>query len=133
MLVIALLGVVNDGRRFAPAVPSYNAQTVELPIGVSATISVELVYPDGTPATLAGTYVLTVKRSPLALTVPLGFVKTGSLTGNTLTFTIAASDTSGMVARRYLYDVWITTAGGDRTCVVPVSQFVLLPTISRAS
>ncbi len=131
MLTIPLLGVVNDGRAFAPAVPKYNAQQIELPLGVLASITVEVVYPDGTPAALAGTYVLTVKRSPMALTTPLGFALSGTRVNNRVTFALPAASTSAMLARRYLYDVWHTT-GSDRTCLIPVSPFVLLPTISRA-
>lgn len=130
MLVITLLGVVNDGRTFNPRVPQYGAQQIDLPLGVSATIRVEVVYPDGTPAALDGSYSLTVKRSPMALSVPMGFIKTASAAGNIVEFSIAAADTAGMPPRRYIYDVW-RVSSGDRTCLIPISPFVVLPTSGR--
>jgi hypothetical protein len=130
VLVVTLLGVVNDGRTFNPRVPQYGAQQVDLPLGVSALIRVEMVYPDGTPAALDGSYSLTVKRSPMALSVPVGFIKTASATGNIVEFTITPADTAGMPPRRYIFDVW-RLSDDDRTCLVPVSPFVILPTSGR--
>lgn len=130
MLVIPLLGVVNDGRKFSGSVPQYNAQQVDVPAGVSCTLNVEVVYPDGSPAAIEGAYILTVKRTPFALTVPLGFIKSGTRAGNVVSFTFGPTDTAGMAPRRYIYDVWVT-ADGDRTNLIPVSSLVLLPVSSR--
>lgn len=130
-MLIKLVGVLDDGRRRDPNLPAYTAQEITIPSGADASVQVQLVYPDGTPMKVTGDYTLTVKQSPFALRVGIGFTKSGTRVGDLVTFTLADTDTIVMPPRRYVYDVWLTDADGARSQLVAVSPFIVLPTITR--
>ena len=130
-MLIKLVGVLDDGRKRDPNLPGYTAQQISVPAGADLSVQVQIVYPDGTPARVEGDYSLTVKLSPFALRVGVGFTSVGARVGDLVTFGITASQTVALPPRRYVYDVWLQDSDDSRSQLVAVSPFIVLPTVAR--
>ena len=100
---------------------------ITLTRGDTARISLAVTR-DGRPYDFsADTVVLTVKRSP---GTPDILVQRQAVDG---VIYIAPSDTDALEPGTYVYDVQLTTAGGDVCTVVPPSRFILGPEVTWAA
>lgn len=132
-MLISLVGVVQDGSPIAPGVPYNNRTTLTLPRGANATVRLSIVTTMGTlyPVEYV-TSVLTVKRAPddSPAQISIAGVANPLLGPNVIDFTfVPGSTASPLISRRGTYDIWVITLGGERIQVMPVSPFVLQPTV----
>lgn len=99
--------------------------------GSSKTLALKVTNPDGSDYNLTGCkLVLTVKPTtyedlPLVQkvsTVPAQSVITSPRTGDA-EFYLVPADTQGLSPKKYIFDVWLVTATGERFVVIPPSTF----------
>ena len=126
-MTYTLTGLFDDGSTQASSLPTNARTTLQVPLGVNATIAVQVLTPSGGVYPIgAATLVLTVKKKALE---DNKIQKTAVIAGNIATFTIVPADTKNLLPGAYIYDVWMTL-GGLRNPVVPLSPFVLLSSVT---
>ena len=120
---LTLIGVLEDGSPRRPGVPINPRTTITFPQGVSLSLTVQIVRPDGSPVILGPSDKAewSVKKKPTD-NPPL-IAKTATslnvVAGNPV-FTTLPVDTKQMEAGRYVWDVWLTRVVGLDTFRDPV-------------
>ena len=133
-MLVAIVGVVEDGSVRGVDVPLDTAHGLRVPIGEDLTLRVKVLRPDGTAcrvlAPVVGT--LTIKKSSQQLVVSAGqgaqFSASGTIAEpSVLLFHASSAVLAGLPAGRYVYDVWLTLSAGINTRVVRLSELWVEP------
>jgi hypothetical protein len=129
---ITLTGVLDDGTQFGPEVPTRTGLTVKFARGETVKITLNLVTNAGLPV-----YLEAGDRLKLTWERRLGGFGCGTVikmvaiealaSSNKYEIALLPDDTKIAEPGRYLYDVWLEKAGGDRFQVVRVSDLQLMP------
>lgn len=134
-MLIRLTGVYNDGSAYGPGVPRNPAKQVEIPWQSSATIRLTMVTPSGAlrPLKVGETVALAVKQSSHQIGKQPGFTLLGAApvpaVPGVAEFSITPNTTKPLQPGRYVFDVWITGPTGTRERLIPLSPFVLGPSV----
>ena len=121
-MMINLTGVIDTGTVYTAGVPQNPRRTIRVIKGVTTTVGVEVVYPTGVGANLAGfTATLTIRKRP---DLDIVLEVAGTIDGSRATFDIERDDLRDRSGGRYLYDV-VVENGGDRESVIPLSPLIL--------
>lgn len=135
MTVVYLTGVLNDGSAYHPSVPKDPSKTIAVYKGIGTTISLSVIYPNGSPVDLTNRrIVLTVRRSTLDDEVILqtdGSIAWGNEAKNKADILIAGILTRTWEGTKYVYDIWCLEESGDIEVVVPTSRLFLSPSVSN--
>lgn len=124
MLVHELTGVLEDGTKpRSSGVPVNPRKALSVPVAADWSAQISIVTPLGSSVNLAGaTLLLTIKKR--ASDAPL-VSRLATLGGTGGTFTFVPIDTRNLEPGYYVYDVWLTDSGGNRSAVVPLSPLHL--------
>lgn len=129
-MIISLAGILQSGIPLRAMVATSAAQTINLPQGTNASITIRITTPDGSLVDLSDVHTkvqLAVRRQGFPYDYPR-IDKTATIAANMATITIIPADTRDMYPGRYFYDVWLTK-DGLRDEVVPMSTFQILPAV----
>lgn len=131
MSTLAIIGVLQNGERRAPLVPANPRQALRLIRGETSTVRIAVVTPAGTPVDLSGgTLTLTVK--PHSDDTEVSFQVAATLSNavaGLASFAVSSTAFQYVSPGRYVYDVWLTAAGGARSALVPLSPLALEPSV----
>jgi hypothetical protein len=132
---ILLVGVFEDGTTVRdPLVPENPRQSLAFPQSETVRVIVRVTNPAGVPVPPDGTPVLTVKKRPQDFPPLASLTGTwdSSLGSGVIRFDVASTTFRGVEFGRYVYDVVITGALGERATVIPSSPLTLLAAVSAA-
>jgi hypothetical protein len=121
---IALVGLLENGLPQRSGTIINPRTTITIPQGVDLTLKITVQAPDGEWVMLTGsTLIWTAKKKPTDQEAV--FAKTATVRHQTATFALDPSDTKNLIPGRFVFDVWLTDALGDRNPVIPLSGLIL--------
>ena len=132
MSVTYLTGYYDDGSTPAPGLELPVYAVLRLARGRQNTIRLRVLRPDGTPYPVAGsTLTLTAKETTGDLTKVLTKTASADPTRGSewAVFTVSASDLTNVPARRYVYDVALTTGAGLVHTLIGVSALTVAASV----
>ena len=132
MLVIDLVGVLEDGSVPSAGVPQNPRRTLSFPVGSDVTLRLALVTASGAAVPLAGGSLLfTLKKrfsdtdAQVSRAAALDAPSSGLAS-----FRFGPTDTKNLTSGQYAYDIWYTDSDGRRNAVVPTSPLILEPALT---
>jgi hypothetical protein len=131
MVVLNLLGILQDGNDLADTTPLSSAQPLSLARGESAQLRLQVRGRAGNPIDLANQTVrMVVSMSSVVLSplLTLDAAVSSPAANGAAVFTITAAQSRRLTAGRYVYSVWVLDlATGAQVQVIPLSALVLAP------
>ncbi len=134
MAIKLLTGVYDDGADRGRNVPTNVRVPIRMAHRSSLEVQLNVLRISGVPLSIAdeaATFAMQVRLS--SITGSPGFVITGVAVPTSgpswVRFAITPDTTKFMTPGRFMYEIWMTR-GAARDCVVPVSAFLLEPSLS---
>lgn len=128
-MIIRLTGIIEDGSTPDESLPDDTRRAIRITKGQSVMLELEVKARSGVLVDLSGgSIAMSIKRKTsdgqnlVSLTATLGQPK------GTASISITPANTKPLEPGFYVYDIWYTSAGGDREPLVAASRLFLAPT-----
>jgi hypothetical protein len=133
MLVIDLVGVLEDGSVPSAGVPQNPRKTIGFPLGSDVLLRIRVIGADGSPIPLPAPASLRLTAKKRFNDIDAAFFKEATLVSRLDglgTFSVVPNDTKQLASGQFAYDVWLTDADGKRSALIPTSPLIIEPAVT---